>query len=194
LLGIALEPAEHDLYETDPLRKQQPPGSLGVPAGGCRGVSSALSPAVWPVPAVQEFASEGLTALSCAPSHCCPPKNSRWWRLRCDSSVRMCVCTGLCDQVSRPSLFQLEGTLIAKNIREKLEGFGADLRRGSGSSIRRSRVGNSPDAVVDDQEPGICTSSLPSPSHQWWSRCLSMVTTKNPVSACHPFSSLPPPQ
>jgi hypothetical protein len=59
LLGSALEPAERDLYETDPLRKQQPPGSLGVAAGGCRGVSSALSPAVWPVPAVQEFALEG---------------------------------------------------------------------------------------------------------------------------------------
>ncbi len=36
--------------------------------------------------------------------------------------LRGYVCTGRCDQVSRPSLFQLEGTLIAKNIREKLEG------------------------------------------------------------------------
>ncbi len=34
------------------------------------------------------------------------------------------MCISRRDQVSRPSLFQVEGALIAKNIREQLEGSG----------------------------------------------------------------------
>ena len=50
---------------------------------------------------------------------------------------------------------------FAQEHTREIGGLGADLRRGS---IQRSIVGNSPDAVVDDQEPGFWTSSLPSPT------------------------------
>ena len=75
------------------------------------------------------------------------------------------MCISRRDQVSRPSLFQVEGALIAKNIREQLEGSGLTC-------------GVDQEAASDDPE--------------WETVLMPWLTTKNPYLHVIPPFPLPP--